>query len=245
MRANQIVMGTGVSIDVPGLTDTQFIQKVFSRLQKIDRKFSTYKSKSEISRFRRGELREQELSHEVRKIMRACLEMEKITGGYFSAWFAGEFDPTGYVKGWAISEVGALLEKNGYTTYCVGIGGDIKARSDSGKVWGIGLQNPLDKQSILGRISAKDIAVATSGIYERGDHVINPKTGNPANELLGITVAGPDIIRADVFATAAFAMGTAGLSFIEDQPGYEALAVDKAGKALATSGMTSLLNTKL
>jgi thiamine biosynthesis lipoprotein len=243
MRANQIVMGTGVSIDIPGLTDVQFTQKVFARLQKIDKRFSTYNKNSEISRFRRGELREEELSSEVKMVMRECLEMEKLTGGYFSAWFDGEFDPTGYVKGWAIAEVSKIIEKNGYHTFCVGIGGDINAQSASNRIWGIGLQNPHNKNSIIGKIDAHNLAVATSGIYERGGHVINPRTGKPVRELLSITVVGPEIIKADVFATAAFVMGgVKGLEFIENEEGYEALAIDRGGGASATSGMARLLN---
>src|SRR5437868_4103382 len=102
MRSNRIIMGTGVSIDIPGLDDPQILCKAFARIGQIDRRFSTYLPNSEVSRFQRGELLEAELSREFKVVMRACLEMEKLTDGYFSAWYGGQYDPAGYVKAWAI-----------------------------------------------------------------------------------------------------------------------------------------------
>jgi thiamine biosynthesis lipoprotein len=241
MRASRIIMGTGVSIDIPEVDDKAIAEAAFTRIQEIDRKFSTYKKRSEISKFRRGELREQELSAEVKKIMRACIEMEKQTEGYFSAWFDGQFDPTGYVKGWAIAEASRILEKQGLRTFCVGIGGDVNARSKTDKVWSIGIQNPEDSQNIIGVIKGKNMAVATSGTYIRGDHIFNPKTRRRVKRFKSLTVYGPDITKADVFATASFVMGEKGMKFIERMPDYEAVALNNNGSLLMTSGMPKLL----
>lgn len=218
-------MGLINSLDIPGCDDRAVFDKAFARLRKIDKRFSPFKKSSELSRYSRGELTEARLSREMKTVIKACKDWEKRTDGYFSAWFGGEFNPTGYVKGWAIAEAGKVVEKQGYKNYCLGSGGDILAKSDSAKVWIIGIQDPKNPSKILNKLSIKNGAVATSGTYERGEHIINPKTDQPARELLSITVAGPDIITADVLATAAFAMGKAGPDFVNKQRGYRALSI--------------------
>jgi len=243
-------MGTGVSIDVPGLSEKNIIDQVFNRLHQIDAKFSTYKDSSEVSKYRRGELEDKDLSPELAAVIRACKHYEKLTDGYFSAWAGAPvsgldtvrnewFNPNGYVKGWAISEAGKLLKKNGYKTFCIGIGGDILAASDGSKQWKVGIQDPQNRSKILNKLSINSGAVATSGNYLRGQHIINPKTGQPANQILSLTVVGPDIIKADVLATAAFAMGATGLDFVDSRcDGYQAMLVDKRGKLQETRGFS-------
>jgi thiamine biosynthesis lipoprotein len=226
MRRVEQIMGLPISIDIPGDDTAQAFSWAFARLRQIDNKFSTYKPNSEVSRFVRQELTEADLSPELKNIIRACRAAEKKTDGYFSAWAAGGFDPSGYVKGWAIAEAGEIIEKKGYKTYCIGAGGDILARSDGSKEWAIGIQDPTDKAKILNKLSISNGAVATSGSYERGAHIINPKTKKPAEELLSVTITGPDIIWADVLATAIFAMGKQkGSEFIKSQPGYQAFII--------------------
>src|SRR5207245_2481098 len=128
-------------------------------------------------------------------------------GKYNRAVRMAWFDPTGYVKGWSISEAGKIIEKYGYKTYCISAGGDILAKSNSDKIWNISIQDPKNKSGILNELKIKNGAIATSGSYERGSHIINPKSGRTANKFLSVTVTGPDIVTADVFATAIFASG--------------------------------------
>ena len=52
-------------------------------------------------------------------------------------------------------------------------------------------------------------AVATSGTYERGFHVIDPKRRRPVTDLAAVTVIGPELTLTDAYATAALAMGAA------------------------------------
>ena len=241
MRTNRLIMGTGVSIDIPDAAPPIF-EKTFERLEEIDAKFSTYKPESEVSRYGRSEIAEEDLSRELKAVIKACKAAEKATQGYFSAWAAKSFDPSGYVKGWAISEAAKIIKRAGHRTFCIGIGGDILAASNSDKIWNIGIQDPADKSKILNKLSIKNGAIVTSGTSVRGLHIINPKTGRPADSILSMTVVGPDIIDADVLATAAFVQGESGLNFIAgDAKSYEALVVDKTGKISMTSGMSKLL----
>jgi FAD:protein FMN transferase len=242
MRRAKLIMGTGASLDIPACSDEKVFSAVFKRLSDIDRRFSPYKKASELSKYQHGEIAGSQLSIEMKEVIKACGRFEKLTDGYFSANFAGKFDPTGYVKGWAIAEAGNLIKKNGYKTFCVNIGGDVLTGSDGDKEWGVGIQNPSDKNNLTSQVFISTGAVATSGNYERGDHIINPMTKQPAAGLVSFTVTGPDIIRADVFATAGFVMGIKGLDFINGQKNYEAMAIDNAGKIYLSLGMARLLN---
>jgi FAD:protein FMN transferase len=241
MRLSHLVMGMGLSVDIPGCEDEAVFIDVFERFAQIDQRFSTYKPTSELSLYQAGKISKSDLSAEMAKVMRACHAAEKLTNGYFSAWFDNNFDPTGYVKGWALSEGGKIIKNAGHKTYCLGAGGDILASSAGAKIWNIGLQDPKNKKSLTSQVILKNGAVATSGNYERGKHIINPITGKLADGLASISVVGPDIIQADVLATAAFAMGLSALDFINKQAGYEALAVNKKGLITMTTGMSKFI----
>jgi thiamine biosynthesis lipoprotein len=56
-------------------------------------------------------------------------------------------------------------------------------------------------------VALRDGAVATSGLYERGLHVVDPRQRRPATDLAAATVIGPDLAMADAYATTAVAMG--------------------------------------
>lgn len=212
-------------MDIISCEDETIFRRVFNRLRHIDEKFSTYKPASEVSRFSSGEVSETELSRELSSIIKESRAAEVKTGGYFSAWAGGKFEPSGYVKGWAIKQAGKVIEAQGFKTYCIGAGGDILARSDSEKNWTIGIQDPKDKSKILDKLSISNGAVATSGSYERGSHIINPKTKKPAGRFVSVTVLGPEIITTDILATAVFASEEEKPEFLENFPGYEVVSV--------------------
>jgi thiamine biosynthesis lipoprotein len=223
MRQIAQIMGMPISIDIPDCNDTAVFELAFDRLRHIDERFSTYKPDSEVSQYAAGKIDDKWISNELKQVIKACRRAEADTDGYFSAWASGSFDPSGYVKGWAIAEAGKTIENSGYKTYCIGAGGDIMTRSNTDKVWGIGIQDPRHKDKILNVLSISNGAICTSGNYERGAHIINPKTKKPAKELLSVTISGPDIIQADILATAVFAAGkTEGFKLLKRYDGYQA-----------------------
>jgi FAD:protein FMN transferase len=71
---------------------------------------------------------------------------------------------------------------------------------------------------------------------ERGDHVIDPRTGSPAYGLASVTVIGPDLTMADAYATAAVALGPEGLPWVAARPGVEAMAITDAKRVVSTPG---------
>ena len=98
-------------------------------------------------------------------------------------------------------------------------------------------RNPFDGQQIIKVVHPRGRGVATSGTYVRGEHIYNPHAPDrPIADIVSLTVIGPDVLEADRFATAAFAMGRAGIQFIEAMPGLEGYVVDRSGRATLTSG---------
>jgi thiamine biosynthesis lipoprotein len=100
----------------------------------------------------------------------------------------------------------------------------------------VGIADPHRPGELLATIHSSDLAVATSGIAERGAHVLDPRRGAPAIELASVTVIGPSLSLADAYATAAVAMGTPALEWLETMDGYEALLVDAGGDVRWTPG---------
>lgn len=240
MRKVAFIMGIPISIDIADSNDETAIEHAFNRLRDIDETFSTYKPTSEISRYQKGLIQETDLSKDVRITKKAIESFEKMTDGYFSAYFNGTYDPTGYIKGWAIEEAAHELRAAGTTTYLINAAGDIAAASEGQKTWRIALQDPFRRQESLGTIVLTNGAVATSGTYERGSHIINPHTGKLADYLVSATVYGPNIITADVFATTCIAMGTAkALDFIAHHPNYETLLIDANGSVKTSQGFAA------
>ena len=148
------------------------------------------------------------------------------------------FDPSGHVKGWAVERAAALLTEAGSAGHTVNGGGDIQCVGGRGvgQPWRVGIAHPLRPGSLAVVVSGRDFAVATSGIAERGAHIINPHTGQPAVGLASVTVVGTSLAAADAYATAAFAMGPAARDWVESLAGYEAFAVTATGAAWQTSG---------
>jgi thiamine biosynthesis lipoprotein len=85
-------------------------------------------------------------------------------------------------------------------------------------------------------LELRDGAVATSARYERGDHIIDGRTGRPATGLLSMTVVAPTLTEADTVATAAFAMGTEGIEWAAARENCEVFAVDADRRVLRTDG---------
>jgi FAD:protein FMN transferase len=102
--------------------------------------------------------------------------------------------------------------------------------------WRVGIEHPLLPDKVAAVVSMRDGAVATSGEYARGKHVIDPHTGAPPEGVLSVTITGPELATADAYATAAFAMGEDGPGWTASLVGYEALTILADGRVLSTPG---------
>jgi thiamine biosynthesis lipoprotein len=115
----------------------------------------------------------------------------------------------------------------------------MRGRNADGDPWRVGIRHPWQADKISWVLAVSTGAVATSGTYERGGHVLNPRTGRPAQGLRSVTVVGPDLSLADAYATAALAMGEAGITWLAKlaAAGYESAAVTDDGRAFSSSGL--------
>ena len=239
MKKQTVSMGMLVKIQV---TDSQVtnedINEVFALFHYVDKKFSTYKKDSEISKINNGELKEKEFSNEMKRILSLCEKTKQETDGYFDINVNGKLDPSGVVKGYAILAGAKLLQKKRLKNIYVEIAGDIQVfgKNNNENGWKIGIQNPFSPNEIIKAVCLSDRGIATSGNYQRGKHIINPIENKMADEIASVTVIGPDILEADRFATAAFAMGEKGIEFINNLNGFEGYMIRKDGKALFTAG---------
>lgn len=218
-RVEQI-MGTTITLDLaddlPATTLRQLADEVFAWMHEVDARFSTYKPDSEVCRFDRGEVLLSEASADLRYVLETCAELWGATDGFFDAYATGRLDPSGFVKGWAAQVASDRLVAAGAVNHCVNAGGDVRVRglSPSGEPWRIGIRHPWDAMAACLVLTGTDLAVATSGVYERGRHVLDPRRGAPASGLRSVTVVGTDLGVADAYATAALAMGTPGLNWL-------------------------------
>ncbi len=245
MRHAEHVMGTVVSIeladDLPEPALRAMIADTCAWLHQVDRRFSTYREDSEVSRLRRREVEAAGCSPDLRHVLDACAGLWRFTDGYFDAYAAGPLDPSGYVKGWSVEVASARLAAAGSRHHCVNAGGDIRARgrTAAGAPWRVGVRHPWEAGKLSWVLAVTDGAVATSGIYERGDHVFDPRTGKPARGLRSVTVTGPDLALADAYATAALAMGQNGIAWLAKRvpEGYESAVVTEDARAFTTPGL--------
>jgi FAD:protein FMN transferase len=244
------VMGTAVSVHVrEGDLDAADLGPAFAYLREVDARFSTYRPDSEISRLGRGELHEEDCSQDVRQVLAVCDDLYRTSDGYFDArgYRPGRTpDPTALVKGWSVEEAAWMLQESGARRFAINAGGDVVVRGGiaPGRPWRVGIRHPGRADRLAAVLLISDGAVATSGAYERGGHVLDPHTGAPPCELASLSVVGPSLTYADAYATAAFAMGVEGLLWVAARPGYGAYGITSDGRALWTPEMERWLEPR-
>jgi thiamine biosynthesis lipoprotein len=235
------VMGTVISFDVRGETARpQMLDGAIEWLHHVDRTYSTYRDDSVVSRFARGELAVDDLDQEVQDVLLRCIALGEETHGAFDAFAVPapngtRLDPSGYVKGWAVERAVDMLAGAGVTDMCVNAGGDIAVRGERrpGEAWRIGIRHPADPLAVVAVVSLRGRgAVATSGTYERGAHIVDPRTGEAATGIASATVIGVDLGVTDAYATAAFVMGRDALGWMAERPGHAVVLVTHEGEVL-------------
>ncbi|HUZ25072.1 MAG TPA: FAD:protein FMN transferase [Streptosporangiaceae bacterium] len=240
----EAVMGTVVSFSVvpgsqPAQSAARAIGSACAALHRADRVFSTWDPQSPVSRLRRGAATLGELPAEVAQVLDLCEEARRASGGWFDPWsIPGGVDPTGLVKGWAVEQALDILRAAGMAAAMVNGGGDIAVfgAPEPGQSWRIGIRHPW-RADALAAVIEVTTAVATSGSYERGLHLVNPFTGQPSSQAASATVTGPSLAFADAFATALAVGGDAVLAVLAGLDGYEGYLIRPDGGEADTGGI--------
>ena len=231
------VWGTILFIDVAsttvGLDELNTgLAEVTEYVRGIDREFSTYKTGSQVSQIRRGELKIEDASAQMRQVWQLCLTARELTDGSFDPWCVkGGYDPSGYVKGWAADGCVEILKKYGAENIQINAAGDLALAGGvgDGKPWSIGVRSPENRFEVLKVFQIFEGAIATSGTYEIGAHIKDPHTGLIAIGARSATVVGPDGGLADALATALVVTGRdgAGIFMKSELVDYKVWVIDR------------------
>ncbi|MCU1483911.1 MAG: thiamine biosynthesis protein [Actinomycetia bacterium] len=218
-------MGTVVSVAADGVDEAD-VDAFFARIGELEGLLSRYRPDSEISRIGAGSLHPDDADRAVREVLVRCDDLRRRTNGDFDHLPApGTLDVNALAKGWITEEAALLLRRPG-AEVLVNAGGDVLAtRRPADRPWRIGIQHPQVRTAVLGTFEIDAGAVATSGAYERGDHI------RTVGGLTSVTVVGPDLGEADALSTAAFAGGDHRPGWWADvDPRYGLLTLDVAGR---------------
>ncbi len=209
-------------------------QRVWQDLRAADQRFSPYLPSSEVSRINAGE---QPSTPQMLAMLDLAERARLRTRGVFDVHYPGTYlEPCGLVKGWAAANAAAHLSALGADFY-LNAGGDLMASAPSGMLWRLGIEHPRDPGGLLGVVSGTEFALATSGTAHRGNHIFDVISRRPAAGLLQVSVIGPELVWADVLATAFVAAGHIDRSILDDFPEYGVLSYAADDRVLATPVM--------
>ena len=228
----QQIMGMPISIhlrgkDVDSPMVAHVVEDAFDLLREADRLFSTYRDDSEVSRIRRGELDPGHADPLVQQVVTLCRQAGELTKGAFTDQLPDDqgvlgFDPTGLVKGWATDRAASRLADLSGLTFCLNAGGDVvvggtepepetavdgesgQSNGGSGAAWRVGIEDPRDRSRVAQVVELHHGGVATSGTAARGAHLYDPNAQTFVDRGGSVTVVGPSLMWADVWATALF-----------------------------------------
>lgn len=252
------VMGTPLRIKVFGSNSPHLARRALEEIKKIDRIFSKFAQESEVHLI--NKLAGQapfEVSNETFECIKLADQISNLTRGAFDITLGHpnalvidsdlkkiylkkkgvEIDLGGIGKGFAVESARKLLLEKGAKSGMIDLRSSIAVFGS--KTWKVGIQHPRDKEKLIGVVELSDgESLATSGDYERGKHIIDPRTGKPAQGCQSVTVIGRNGAETDALSTAVFVLGPReGMKLIEFLPEIEALIIDRSGKIIRSPGL--------
>ena len=156
-------------------------------------------------------------------------------------------DLGGFAKGYAVDNGTAILARYGVRHAVVAAGGDSRMLGDRcGRPWTVGVRDPRREGEVVALLPLEDVAVSTSGDYERyfdvGDerchHLIDPRTGKSPHAVRSVTVIAPDGLTSEALSKTVFVLGVEeGIRIVESLPDVDAVVVDAGGKLHVSAGL--------
>lgn len=237
-------MGTIVTIHVLQSDSDAAIQRAFGWFHEIESRCSRFRGESELMQLSSQLGVPVPVSPIVFEALRFAIMVSEESGGAFDV-SAGRFreialDPErqtvtfrsaveldlgAVAKGLAVDM--AARELDAFEDFAIDAGGDLylSGCNPEGSPWSVGIRHPRAESGLLCSLHVSRQAVCTSGDYERGAHILDPRTRVPAAKTASATVIADRAMLADALATAAFVLGPVeGIPFLE-RMGVEGLIV--------------------
>ncbi len=221
-------MGTVVTIEVARPDSEEAVARGFEWFREIESRCSRFDPESELMRLVANPGVPAPASAILFEALRFAVTVAEATSGAFDP----TLEPGGYrdiafdeeartitlrrplspdlgavAKGLAVDA--AARELQPFEDFAIDAGGDLYlgGRNAQGEPWSVGISHPRLAGEILHTLRVSDRAVCTSGDYERGAHILDPRSGKPAGSVCGVTVVASSAMLADALATAAFVLG--------------------------------------
>lgn len=155
-------------------------------------------------------------------------------------------------KGFAVKKGMTVLREAGITSAIIRAGGNVYTigTKPDGSKWRIGIRDPLNPEKTIGYLEPDNQVIDTSGNYEQYfnmnsqayGHIINPRTGYPADTVAGCTIITDQPSLADALSTAAFILGSdKGIDLVEAIPNTEGIIISNDGQTYMSSGFEKML----
>lgn len=240
------VMGLPVSVALRGRhAGDELARSAWARtkadLVAADAMFSRYREDSWVSRLNRGLVDLADAPAPALEVLTLAEAARVASDGAFDVRRQDPrgrtvLDTDGVVKGWAVQRAARHLLALPDTDVCLGGGGDLVCwtAEEDGEPWQIGIEHPHDPWSLVARVPVRRGGVATSGTAHRGEHVVDARTGEPPAGIASVTVVAPDLVGADIDATAAFAQGPEALGWLRSR-------ADRGGLVVWADGRTEVV----
>lgn len=164
-----------------------------------------------------------------------------------------KIDLGGIAKGHAVDNALEILKRQGIHHALVSAGGDTGILGNrNGRPWVVAVRDPRHPDAVVAMLPMYDVALSTSGDYERYfeqdgvryHHILNPGTGKSAGELRSVSILGPDVTTTDALSTSVFVLGLEkGMALVGKLRRIEAVIVDREGMVYFSTGLTSISHT--
>lgn len=229
-------MGTVVTVVTNEPLDDATSEAVQAAFAVLHDQFSLYKPESEASQVGHGRVGVRTASASYQETYWAAVAWSEATDRAFTPHRPdGVIDLSGIVKARGIQAAADVLVTHGHTDWCLNAGGDVLVSGvqASGEPWVVGIVDPDDRSQLWSQFATRPgrLAVATSGIQERGEHVWRMAADDTFTQ---VTVAAADIETADVLATAILAGGVTTLQHVQSSYDIDVLACGRDGKVWAS-----------
>jgi FAD:protein FMN transferase len=234
-------MGTVVTVVTTAPLDPATSDAVQEAFRALDERFSPYKQESEASLVGHARMGLKSASAEYQEMYWAAIAWSEATDRAFTPHRPdGVIDLSGVVKARGIQAAGDVLVRHGHRGWCLNAGGDVLVAGvqDTGEPWVVGIVDPDDRTVLWTQFATRPgrLAVATSGIQERGEHVWRMAADDTFSQ---VTVAAADIETADVLATAILAGGVTTLQLAQAKYDIDVLACGHDGRIWASPVFTT------